>query len=74
MLALASLVAALAVSVVANNNGANSNGTDDIWGSDPDQFTPVDMLSTPRPQAAIAAPGGQHAISVVDQWDEKEDS
>lgn len=40
----------------------------------PKQFTPVDMLSTPRPQAAIAAPDGLHAISVVDQWNEKDDT
>ncbi|GMK53913.1 hypothetical protein CspeluHIS016_0104990 [Cutaneotrichosporon spelunceum] len=39
-----------------------------------DQFTPVDMLSTPRPQAAIASPDGLHAISVVDQWNEATDT
>lgn len=32
-------------------------------------FTPTDMLSTPRPAPAIAAPGGQHALSLVGQWD-----
>ncbi|WVR06822.1 hypothetical protein IAU60_003858 [Kwoniella sp. DSM 27419] len=37
------------------------------------EFTPKDMLSAPRPQPAIASPGGDHAVSVVDQWDPKED-
>jgi hypothetical protein len=31
------------------------------------------MLSTPRPGAAIAAPGGKHALSLVNQWDSKTD-
>lgn len=35
------------------------------------EFTPVDMLSTPRPQMPVVAPAGGHAISVVDQWEEK---
>lgn len=35
------------------------------------EFTPVDMLSTPRPQAPVVAPNGGNAISVVDQWEEK---
>lgn len=35
------------------------------------EFTPEDMLSTPRPQAPVVAPGGGNAISVVDQWEEK---
>lgn len=35
------------------------------------EFTPVDMLSAPRPQPPIVAPGGKGAISVVDQWEEK---
>ncbi|WVQ99659.1 hypothetical protein IAU59_006798 [Kwoniella sp. CBS 9459] len=38
-----------------------------------DVFTPEDMLTTPRPQAAIASPDGSHAVSVVDQWDSKAD-
>ncbi|WVQ79967.1 hypothetical protein IAT38_002068 [Cryptococcus sp. DSM 104549] len=37
-------------------------------------FTPEDMLSTPRPQAAIASPDGVNAVSVVDQWDPKKDA
>lgn len=65
MLAQLSLLAALAVRFVGAENGADSG---------PAQFTAVDMLKTPRPQTAIAAPGGRHAISVVDQWDEEEDS
>jgi hypothetical protein len=36
-------------------------------------FTAEDMLSAPRPQAAIASPDGKHAISVVDQWHPKDD-
>jgi hypothetical protein len=47
---------------------------DNVADAGPKQFTPVDMLSTPRPQAAIAAPDGLHAISVVDQWNEKDDT
>nr|XP_019046624.1 hypothetical protein I302_05374 [Kwoniella bestiolae CBS 10118]OCF25554.1 hypothetical protein I302_05374 [Kwoniella bestiolae CBS 10118] len=38
-----------------------------------DVYTPKDMLSTPRPQPAIASPDGSHAVSVVDQWDSKTD-
>lgn len=39
----------------------------------PDVFTPVDMLTAPRPHPAVAAPGGLLAISFVDQWDQKTD-
>ncbi|WRT66611.1 uncharacterized protein IL334_003570 [Kwoniella shivajii] len=39
-----------------------------------DVFTPKDMLSTPRPQPAIASPDGTHAVSVVNQWEPKTDS
>lgn len=35
------------------------------------EFTPVDMLTTPRPQVPVVAPSGGSAISVVDQWEEK---
>ncbi|WVQ67366.1 uncharacterized protein L199_005562 [Kwoniella botswanensis] len=38
-----------------------------------DVYTPKDMLSTPRPQPAIASPDGTHAVSVVDQWDPEDD-
>ncbi|WWC89079.1 uncharacterized protein L201_003997 [Kwoniella dendrophila CBS 6074] len=38
-----------------------------------DVYTPKDMLSTPRPQPAIASPDGSHAISVVDQWESETD-
>ncbi|KAK8864630.1 hypothetical protein IAR55_001880 [Kwoniella newhampshirensis] len=39
-----------------------------------DVFTPTDMLAAPRPQPAIASPDGSLAVSVVDQWDPKQDS
>lgn len=39
----------------------------------PERFTPVDMLTAPRPHAALAAPGGKYALNVVDQWDEETD-
>ena len=38
-----------------------------------DVFSAEDMLSTPRPQPALASPNGHRALSVVDQWDPKED-
>ena len=38
-----------------------------------DAFTAVDMLSAPRPQAAIASPDGLKALSVVDRWNETND-
>lgn len=38
-----------------------------------ESFSAEDMLSAPRPHAAIASPDGHHAISLVDRWDPKED-
>ena len=37
------------------------------------QFTAVDMLSAPRPQAPIPNYEGTQAISVVDNWDPTKD-
>lgn len=58
-------IASVAIALLAANAKASSN--DEV-------FTAIDMLSTPRPQPAIAAPGGQHAVELVDQWDPKSDT
>ncbi|KAL1411579.1 Dipeptidyl-peptidase 5 [Vanrija albida] len=60
LLALAAALAALAAPALAGSPV-------------PGQFSAVDMLTTPRPHAALAAPGGQYALNVVDQWDEESD-
>ncbi len=39
----------------------------------PEVFTAEDLLTAPRPQAAIANPEGDLALSVVDTWDSKND-
>ena len=39
----------------------------------PKEFTAVDMLSAPRPQAPIPNYEGTQAISVVDNWDPVKD-
>jgi len=39
----------------------------------PKEFTAVDMLSAPRPQAPIPNRKGTQAISVVDNWDPVKD-
>jgi len=39
----------------------------------PKEFTAVDMLSAPRPQAPVPNREGTQAISVVDNWDPVKD-
>lgn len=66
-LAVAAMLAA--VPVVAHNDGGGGG-----CGKVAKEFTPIDMLTSPRPKPAIAAPGSKHAVSLVNVWDDKTDT
>jgi len=63
-LALGAMLAA--VPAAAHNGGGCAQAAE--------PFTHIDMLTAPRPAPAIAAPGGKHAVSLVNQWDPKTDA